>query len=183
MPRARRLSQDALAASQPGLHLSCCCLPSAAVLRIGRDLAAAVQHLLSKGILLCDLKPSTILLDGGWGCVWRQNAICCHAQSQRTMWHAAACATCHASAITRLPCRDAAPVQRMGGCGWAGWASRGGLRWCSANWPPCPTACARCSRQGGGQGPRAVDTGVLFCKLGMAGHGTSCHGVCQRGMP
>lgn len=37
--------------------------------------------------------------------------------------------------------------QRAGACGWAGWASRGALRWCSASWPPCPMACGRCSRR------------------------------------
>jgi len=55
-----------------------------AVLRLGRDLASAVHHLHSRGILHCDIKPSNILLDGelrgrwvGWrpGNTWWQQLV------------------------------------------------------------------------------------------------------------
>ena len=38
-------------------------LPEPTVLRFGRDLAAALQHLHSIGTLHCDLNPSNLLLD------------------------------------------------------------------------------------------------------------------------
>lgn len=70
-----------------------------AVLRLGRDLSAAMQHLHSRGIVHCDLKPSNCLLDGEG---WQQHMLCCAvlyswAGLWTTLWFG------HAS--TRLGCR------------------------------------------------------------------------------
>lgn len=58
-------------------------------------------------------------------------------------------------------------VQRTDGYGWAGWASRGGLRWCSASWPRCPTGCARCSRWAGA---RPLRGRLLYVACSMSRH-------------
>lgn len=59
------------------------CLPVESVHDLGRDLIAATQHLHSKGIIHCDLKPTNVLLDengvirlGGFGCARRLSDVC-----------------------------------------------------------------------------------------------------------
>ena len=89
--------------------------------------------------------------------------------------HVGACAM-HAHA---LHASGATPVfhlcvQRTDGCGWAGWASRGGLRWCSASWPRCPTGCAKCSRWAGARVP-------LRGRLLHVAGGMSRHDMCATG--
>lgn len=59
LTRQSSMPTDACSAPPPPLLT-----PPSAVLRLGRDLACAVQALHSRGLLHCDLKPSNILLDG-----------------------------------------------------------------------------------------------------------------------
>ena len=73
-------------------------LPETAVLRLGRDLSAGLQALHAAGLVHNDLRPASILLDGGHGGgVGRQG--CCHSR-----WSHCCCSLEKAAAANTLHC-------------------------------------------------------------------------------
>lgn len=103
------------------------------------------------------LRPQALQHPAGW-CfrqfikglfVLARRGVRCHAlvEARAAALALPVCAwrACFAAA---LPAIQALPstLQRTGGFGWAAWAFRGGLKWCSASWPHCPMGCEKCSR-------------------------------------
>ncbi len=103
-------------------------IPPAAVLRLGRDLAAAVQHLHSRGILHCNLKPSNILLDGASDDLLFRGGVmdCCVALGVVVLLvnslapPALACHACFAASSPTIQTFPTACRERAAAAGWTG---------------------------------------------------------------